>query len=158
MCNFYGAAGSGCSAWVAKPSWRTDPNCPGRTTADVAADADPNTGPAVYDTADGRGGWILVGGTSAAFPFIAGAIALQIYALTADLNDVTSGSDVFLEICGGDYLCSGEPGYDGPPATAPRTGSTPSQHAQPSRPRPVSGRVARPTTGIAVPHRWRGKW
>ena len=34
-------AGSGCSAWVAKPAWQHDPNCPGRMTADVSAVADP---------------------------------------------------------------------------------------------------------------------
>jgi Subtilase family len=120
-----GAAASGCSAWIDKPSWQTDPNCPGRTVADVAADADPNTGPAVYDTADGEGGWIIVGGTSASSPFIAGVIGLagnpqlypdasRIYARTADLNDVTSGNNIYTENCGGDYLCDGAPGYDGP--------------------------------------------
>jgi hypothetical protein len=32
-----GASGSGCSAYVAKPSWQHDPHCPGRTVADVSA-------------------------------------------------------------------------------------------------------------------------
>ena len=120
-----GAAGSGCSAWVDKPSWQTDPDCPGRTVADVASDADPNTGPAVYDTVDGQSGWLIVGGTSAASPFIAGVIGLagnpqlypnasRSYGLTADLNDVTSGNNIYTENCGGDYLCDGAPGYDGP--------------------------------------------
>jgi Transposase DDE domain len=40
---------------------------------------------------------------------------------------------------------------------ASRTGSAPSQHAQPSRPRPVFGRAARPKTELAVSHPWRGK-
>ncbi|WP_230421577.1 hypothetical protein [Catenulispora pinistramenti] len=43
-------AGAGCSAWIDKPAWQTDANCPGRMVADVAADADPDTGPAVYLT------------------------------------------------------------------------------------------------------------
>ena len=48
--------------------------------ADVSADADPNTGPAIYvtDTPDLEGlpsGWSVVGGTSASSPFIAGVIA-----------------------------------------------------------------------------------
>jgi subtilase family serine protease len=118
-------SGPGAAAWVDKPSWQTDPDCPGRTVADVAADADPETGPAVYDTADGQGGWLVVGGTSASSPFIAGVIALagnpqlypnasRIYASTADLNDVTSGNNIYTENCGGDYLCDGAPGYDAP--------------------------------------------
>lgn len=45
-------AGSGCSAFVAKPAWQQDPNCPGRMIADVSMDADPDTGLAVYDTDD----------------------------------------------------------------------------------------------------------
>ncbi|MFE0461230.1 peptidase S8, partial [Kitasatospora sp. NPDC058965] len=45
----WSGAGSACSAWVDKPTWQTDPDCPGRMVADVSAVADPNTGPAVYD-------------------------------------------------------------------------------------------------------------
>ena len=37
-------AGSGCSAWIAKPRWQKDPNCQMRTIADVSAVADPDTG------------------------------------------------------------------------------------------------------------------
>jgi Subtilase family len=120
-----GAAGSGCSAWIAKPAWQHDPDCPGRMVADVAADADPNTGPAVYDTADGAGGWLVIGGTSAASPFVAGVIALagnpqsypdasRFYRLSADLNDVIGGDNVISVDCGGDYQCNAVPGYDGP--------------------------------------------
>jgi subtilase family serine protease len=46
----WSGAGSGCSAYVSKPSWQTDSGCTRRTVADVAAVADPNTGVAVYDT------------------------------------------------------------------------------------------------------------
>jgi hypothetical protein len=116
---------SGCSAWVAKPSWQTDPHCPGRTVGDVAAVADPNTGVAVYDTYNGEPGWLVAGGTSAASPVIAGIIALAgnparypdascLYAHTSQLNDVTSGDNVTTTDCGGDYLCNGGPGYDAP--------------------------------------------
>ena len=120
-----GATGSGCSAYIAKPAWQQDPNCPGRTVADVAADADPQTGPAVYDAHDGYG-WTVVGGTSAASPFIAGVIALAgnpsalpnasyVYARKADLNDVVGGDNVlFGGNCGGDYLCNALTGYDAP--------------------------------------------
>jgi hypothetical protein len=37
--------------------------------------------------------------------------AAGIYANAADLNDVVGGSNGF---CGGDYLCTGRPGYDAP--------------------------------------------
>jgi hypothetical protein len=43
-------AGSGCSKYEAKPSWQHDRGCARRTVADLAADADPATGLAVYDT------------------------------------------------------------------------------------------------------------
>jgi subtilase family serine protease len=119
----YGA--SGCSAWVGKPAWQHDPNCPGRMVADVAADADPETGPAVYDANDGYG-WLMVGGTSASSPYIAGVIALAghpaafpnasyLYSHASALNDITSGSnDPYNPSCGGDYECNAVPGYDGP--------------------------------------------
>ena len=118
-------AGSGCSAWIDKPAWQTDPNCPGRMTADVAADADPQTGPAVYDTDNSAPGWLIVGGTSASSPFVAGVIGLagnpglfpnaaHLYAHASSLFDVTTGYNGVFQDCGGDYQCNGMPGYDGP--------------------------------------------
>jgi subtilase family serine protease len=120
----WAGASSGCSAWIDKPAWQSDPNCPGRMVADVAADADPNTGPAVYDAFDGYQ-WLVVGGTSASSPFIAGVIGLAgnpgqypnasyFYPHAAQLNDVTSGNNSASEDCGGDYQCNAVPGYDGP--------------------------------------------
>jgi subtilase family serine protease len=120
----WNGAGSGCSAWLDKPAWQTDPNCPGRTVADVSAVADPRTSPAVYDTHD-EDGWVRVGGTSAAAPFVAGVIALAghperfpdasyLYAHSGQLNDVVGGDNVSQNDCGGDYLCTAVPGYDGP--------------------------------------------
>ncbi|HEY4457208.1 MAG TPA: S8 family serine peptidase [Pseudonocardiaceae bacterium] len=117
-------AASGCSAWVDKPAWQHDPNCPGRMVADVSADADPDTGPAIYDGYDGVG-WDVGGGTSAAAPFIAGVIGLAgnpdqlpnasyLYAHATALNDVTSGNNTYGQDCGGDYECNAVPGYDGP--------------------------------------------
>ena len=117
-------ASSGCSAWIDKPAWQTDANCPGRMIADVSADADPNTGPAVYDAFDGYQ-WTVVGGTSASSPFIAGVIGLAgnpgqypnasyLYSHAAQLNDVTSGNNSGSEDCGGDYQCNAVAGYDGP--------------------------------------------
>jgi subtilase family serine protease len=114
--------GSGCSVDDAKPAWQTDTGCAKRTNNDVAADADPNTGVAVYDTYD-QSGFLEVGGTSASSPMIAATFALggtpaagsipssDIYAHTANLFDVTSGAD---GSCSPAYLCTGETGYDGP--------------------------------------------
>jgi subtilase family serine protease len=133
-------AGSGCSAYEAKPSWQHDTGCAKRTVADVSAVADPSTGVAVYDTynscgtstycdillslglATGADGWVEVGGTSASSPIIASVYALAgntasvtygsyPYAHTSALNDVTSGTN---GSCGGTYLCTAGAGYDGP--------------------------------------------
>jgi hypothetical protein len=60
-------AGSGCSAYESRPAWQTSSPCSGRSVADVSADADPNSGAAVYDTY-GQAGWLQVGGTSLAAP------------------------------------------------------------------------------------------
>lgn len=120
----WSGAGSGCSAYEAKPLWQKDSGCIRRTVADVAADADPNTGAAVYDSVryQGRSGWFQVGGTSLASPIIAAVYALAgngsstmdgsyPYSHTSSLFDVTSGSN---GNCGGSYLCTGKTGYDGP--------------------------------------------
>jgi hypothetical protein len=118
-----GATGSGCSAYEAKPGWQNDPGCSRRTDNDVAADADPNTGVAVYDTYGGDRGWEVFGGTSVGSPIIAATYALAgapgagvnpaeyPYQHTSRLYDVTSGSD---GSCGGSYLCTAKVGYDGP--------------------------------------------
>ncbi|WP_406435715.1 S53 family peptidase [Streptomyces sp. NBC_00631] len=121
----WSGSGSGCSAWVDKPAWQQDTDCPGRTLADVSVVADPDTGPAVYVTSvpRGSGGWTVVGGTSASAPYVAGVIALagdpaalpdasRLYsAPAAGLNDVVDGSN---GSCDGDYLCTAVPGYDAP--------------------------------------------
>ncbi len=120
----WSGAGSGCSAYDPKPSWQTDSGCSRRTVADVSAVADPNTGVSVYDsyTYQGQSGWLVFGGTSVASPIIASVYALAgnastvtygsyPYSHTVGLNDVTSGSN---GSCGGTYLCTAGPGYDGP--------------------------------------------
>jgi hypothetical protein len=95
-----------------------------RTSADISAVADPETGVAVYDTF-GLGpdaGWLVVGGTSASSPFLGGVIgssahpervtARSLYGKPASaFYDVVGGSNGF---CGGDYLCTGLRGYDAP--------------------------------------------
>jgi len=120
----WSGAGSGCSAFISKPSWQTDAGCARRTVADVSAVADPNTGVAVYDTfhLPQGGGWLVFGGTSVSAPIIGSVYALAgnagsitygsfSYSNLTSLFDVTSGSN---GSCGGTYLCTGGPGYDGP--------------------------------------------
>jgi hypothetical protein len=85
----WSGASSGCSAYVPKPSWQTDTSCADRTTADVSAVADPNTGIAVYDSYAylGASGWLVFGGTSVASPLVAAT-----YALAGNAASVSGGS------------------------------------------------------------------
>jgi subtilase family serine protease len=119
----WNGAGSGCSAYISKPSWQTDALCSRRTVADVSAVADPNTGVAVYDTYRLHpGGWLVFGGTSVSAPIIGAVYALTgnagsitygsfSYSNTGSLFDVVSGSN---GSCGSSYLCTAKVGYDGP--------------------------------------------
>jgi hypothetical protein len=121
--NQYGGSGSGCSAYVAKPAWQHDRDCPGRTVADVAAVA---WNVSIYQPT--YGGWITIGGTSAAAPLIAGVYGLAGNAATIPLGyaydhrgslfDITRGTNsgfvTAKQACGDDYLCVAKPGYDGP--------------------------------------------
>jgi subtilase family serine protease len=95
--------------------------------ADVSADADPNTGAAVYDTTsyNGRSGWFQVGGTSLASPLVAAVYALSgtyttsgsLYSASvpwssaSSLFDITSGSN---GACSTTVWCSAGAGWDGP--------------------------------------------
>ena len=121
-----GASESGCSEYVPKPSWQHDPLCLARTDTDVSAVA---SNLAVYDSSLGTTGpWLLVSGTSAASPLIAGVYALAgnaatvppgyEYAHTSGLFDVTKGNNDLDGTrgadCDHDYLCMAKKGYDGP--------------------------------------------
>jgi phosphodiesterase/alkaline phosphatase D-like protein len=130
----WSGAGSGCSAYVPKPSWQTDSGCARRTVADVSAVADPNTGVAVYDSFayHGSSGWMVFGGTSVASPVVAAFDALigsapatrsYPYDNVSLFNDVTSGSN---GSCGGSYLCTAKVGYDGPTGVGTPMGAPPS--------------------------------
>ncbi|HZU65724.1 MAG TPA: S53 family peptidase [Ktedonobacteraceae bacterium] len=119
----WSGSGSGCSKYISKPSWQTDPDCSNRTVSDVSADADPATGVSVYDTFQAPG-WQVYGGTSVSSPIIASVYALAgnegsinygsypylNYNYSTNMNDVTSGSN---GNCG-NYICNAGPGYDGP--------------------------------------------
>lgn len=125
----WSGAGSGCSAYDAQPPWQATVtnitgSCAKRAVADVSADADPNTGVAVYDSYSYQGysGWLVFGGTSVASPITASVYALAgnaasvmsasyPYAHTASLFDVTGGSN---GTCGGSPLCNSVVGWDGP--------------------------------------------
>jgi hypothetical protein len=81
----WSGSGSGCSAFQAVQAWQlADPNwsltgCGAkRGVGDVAADAAPETGAALYDTTryKGQTGWFKVGGTSLAAPLVAAVYAL----------------------------------------------------------------------------------
>ena len=133
----WSGAGSGCSAYESKPSWQTDTGCSRRTVADVSADADPNTGAAIYSSVRyyGQKGWFQIGGTSLASPIIASIYALQLagtgstygdyaqglYSHTSGLFDVVGGSN---GNCGGSYLCTAVTGFDGPTGLGTPNGIT----------------------------------
>jgi hypothetical protein len=113
-------SGSGCSKYIPKPAWQTDPGCSGkRTVADVAFDADwTNSGVAVYTSTEG--GWGVDGGTSAAAPAVAAIYTLvgngvgdasYIYSHASALYNITSGTN---GTCSVTYLCTAGPGYSGP--------------------------------------------
>ena len=123
----WSGAGSGCSAYISKPSWQADLGCSRRTVADVSAVSDPNTGVAVYDTYRLHpGGWLVFGGTSVAAPLIgavyalgSGSTAQTLYGSNA-LYDVTSGKN---GNCG-TYLCTAIAGFDGPTGNGTPNGTT----------------------------------
>ncbi|TAK93343.1 hypothetical protein EPO05_07190 [Patescibacteria group bacterium] len=129
----WNGTGSGCSIYDAAPNWQlalsnwTQTHCgTKRAISDLAADADPNTGVAIYDSTPyaGSSGWWQVGGTSLASPIIASAYALaggapantQAAAVLyqnftgANIHDITLGSN---GICT-TIMCSAAVSYDGP--------------------------------------------
>ncbi len=129
--------GSGCSAIFAAPPWQAavaDWSATGcgseRLDVDIAANADPHTGPSVYDSTPApdwpRPGWGVEGGTSAASPIVAAEFALAggargvaypaqtIYSHAGEgsaFEDVTDGTN---GSCGGFTVCQSAVGYDGP--------------------------------------------
>lgn len=120
----WSGTGSGCSQFESKPAWQHDSGCANRTVADVSADADPNTGAAVYDSVrySGVRGWFQVGGTSLSAPLIAATYAMggvpnsslgssSLYSsLASNFHDITVGSNGSCAT----YLCTAMTGYDGP--------------------------------------------
>jgi subtilase family serine protease len=129
----WSGAGSGCSAYVGKPSWQDQTGCSRRMVADIAAVADPATGVAVFDSYGSTGGasWYVFGGTSVAAPLVGAIYATYGVPLGAsgypvqnawvhrtDLFDVNSGTNGRCTKGGRNsapaYFCTGVAGYDGP--------------------------------------------
>lgn len=129
----WSGTGSGCSEnetalplQQSLPNWASS-NCgTHRGMVDVAADADPNTGAAVFDSTpyNGQTGWWQVGGTSLSSPLIAAAFALSPRVTTAAtgtsvLYTNNTGSN-FYDVTGGSngscstIMCTAAVGYDGP--------------------------------------------
>ncbi|HEU4730023.1 MAG TPA: S53 family peptidase [Kofleriaceae bacterium] len=119
----WSGAGSTCSRVLAKPAFQSpavpSTACTRRAASDVSAVADPNTGVAVFNA--GAGGWIVVGGTSASSPLVAGIFARYgisgashdasfAYAHTSEFFDVTSGRNGRCTTA----LCRAAAGWDGP--------------------------------------------
>jgi hypothetical protein len=117
----WAGSGGGCSLYESKPGWQGGPSCAKRMDNDVAAVASLESPVSVYDSyLEERPGWQLVGGTSVAAPIVAGVEAHATSTVrsqgaqafyTHSLFDVTTGSNGH---CGGSYLCTGLPAYDGP--------------------------------------------
>jgi hypothetical protein len=130
----WSGSGGGLSNYVSEPEYQESVQGTGtRTTPDVAFDADPNTGFAVYDSLAFAGGqgWEVIGGTSAGAPQWSGLIAIAdqgrsmaksgsldgatgtlpvLYSLyanstySADYHDITAGST--------SYFAHAQAGYD----------------------------------------------
>jgi subtilase family serine protease len=121
----WSGAGSGCSRYIAKPTWQSiisSSTCSKRAVADVSAVANPSTGVAVYDSYGSSGGanWLVFGGTSVASPIIASVYALAgsgvsnsyPYSHKAALHDITSGNNGRCRTT--PSLCTAGGGWDGP--------------------------------------------
>ena len=106
----WAGSGGGCSAYERATTAQSgfgqyaQVNCKGkRATPDVALDADPVSGVAVYDSvpSGGSSGWWQVGGTSASAPMwaarsaVAGTVvnAAYVYGGSITYRDITSGSN-----------------------------------------------------------------
>jgi subtilase family serine protease len=131
--------GSGCSAGLTSPAYGQPTSisnlCNGsRASADISAVADPQTGVAVYDTyvpsSNEPYEWIVVGGTSASSPLVAGIYARagvpatihgpnRIYAKGASaFRGVVAGGNAPKGYCSSDgvseRICAAGTGWDGP--------------------------------------------
>jgi subtilase family serine protease len=84
----WSSGGGGVSAYEAKPSYQSSLSYSRRATPDIAYDADPYTGFAVYDSYGGYG-WGQYGGTSAGAPQWAALIAMANHSRSSPLDGFT---------------------------------------------------------------------
>jgi Subtilase family len=125
------ATGGGCSELASAPPWQTavpDWAAVGcgtgeqarRAVADVAVDADPSTGVAIYDSVPYyvepgfavAPGWVTIGGTSLSSPIVAAMFALvggahEVEFPAATLYSHLGGSSLYDVTAGGDGKCDG---------------------------------------------------
>jgi hypothetical protein len=110
----WSGSGGGTSRYESEPSYQTGVQSTGRrSTPDVAYDANPNTGFAVYDSY-GSSGWMVVGGTSAGAPQWAALIAIADQGLTLAGKGTLDGAQTRIyQLPGGDFhdVTSGSNGY-----------------------------------------------
>ncbi len=126
----WASSSSGCASLQPKPSWQradaqASTGCLNRTENDVAANADPTTGAAVFDTT-GTTGWSQAGGMALASAIVTATYALAgipaagtypasyPYAHSKNLFDVQFGSGGGFCESSRQYLCNARPHYDGP--------------------------------------------
>lgn len=93
-------SGGGSSAYMAMPSYQSNWSTivgTHRGVPDVAFDADPNTGVAVYDSTkyNGQSGWFAVGGTSLSAPAWAAMIALADQGRATKLSSFDAITDLY---------------------------------------------------------------
>jgi subtilase family serine protease len=67
--------GRGCSQFEPRPAFQPTTLCPTRSSVDMAAVGNPQTGVTAFSTPSG--GWVVVGGTSVGAPIVAAAYALS---------------------------------------------------------------------------------
>jgi hypothetical protein len=175
--SIYGSSGGGTSSYESLPSYQASvTGTTRRATPDVAFDADPVTGVAIYDTVAqfGQTGWFQTGGTSLGAPAWAALVAIAdqgrgagaslsstqtltaLYSNSSDLHDITSGTSGSNSAHAGFNLVTGL----GTPiaqqvvqhlvsAPALRTAAVQSSGTANSNTPPVSTRPIRPADTIA---------
>jgi uncharacterized protein (TIGR03382 family) len=154
--NAWSSGGSACSLSIPKPAYQGNTGCTKRATTDISAVGDPATGVIIYNAANG--GYLVIGGTSAAAPLVASMFAgigrgdvtaAQIAQSTAALHDVTSGSN---GNCG-TILCNAGAGWDGPTGYGtPNVAALAGGNGDPPPPPPggLSVKITSPAQGSTV--------
>jgi subtilase family serine protease len=96
----WASSGGGKSVYFGRPSYQSGVSTvvgTSRGVPDVAMDADPNSGAAVYSSTpdSGQTGWFQVGGTSLSAPMWAGLVALADQNRSSKLSNTTAITDLY---------------------------------------------------------------